>query len=99
MYNFGQQIIKVNGENGARAYQMMPNSSALLLDETAPLVWLKETDAVGYPSLSAFKIEPYTPEPKPDLKQLMERLISLEERLNSNEQQQSHRTSNEKKQQ
>ena len=26
------EIVKVNGENGARAYQLAPNSSALLLD-------------------------------------------------------------------
>ena len=30
------EIVKVNGENGARAYQLAPNSSALLLDESAP---------------------------------------------------------------
>lgn len=97
MYGYGQQIIKVNGENGARAYQMMPNSSALLLDETAPLVWLKETDSVGYPTLSAFKIEPYVPEPQPDFKELMDRITSLEERLKNNEQ--SHRNGNAQKQQ
>lgn len=97
MYGYGQQIIKVNGENGARAYQMMPNSSALLLDETAPLVWLKETDSVGYPTLSAFKIEPYVPEPQPDYKELMNRIASLEERLKNNEQ--SHRNGNAQKQQ
>ena len=28
------QVTRVNGENGARAYQIGPNSSALLLDES-----------------------------------------------------------------
>ena len=98
MYGYGQQIIKVSGENGARAYQMMPNSSALLLDETAPLIWLKETDSVGYPTLNAFKIEPYVPEPQPDFNELMKRLTSIEERLEKNEQQ-SHRNGNAQKQQ
>lgn len=32
-----QQVIKVNGRNGAEAYQMSPNSSVLLLDESAPV--------------------------------------------------------------
>ena len=32
------EIIKVNGKGGAEAYQMGVNSSALLLDETAPIV-------------------------------------------------------------
>lgn len=45
-------ITKVSGENGAKAFGMAPNSSALLLDETAPLVWLKTTDGAGYPTLT-----------------------------------------------
>ena len=57
-----QEIVKVNGEGGAKAYQMPPNSSALLLDETQPIIWLKTTDGAGYPAISAYKIEPYTPE-------------------------------------
>ena len=39
-----QEVVRVNGEGGANAYQLMPNSSALLLDETAPIVWLVTTD-------------------------------------------------------
>ena len=37
------EIVRVNGENGARAYQMPPSSNALLLDEANPLVWLVQT--------------------------------------------------------
>ena len=33
-----QEVVRVNGKNGAEAYQMAPNSSILLLDETAPIV-------------------------------------------------------------
>lgn len=64
-YSYSQQkqeIIKVNGEAGARAYQLPPNSSILLLDESQPLIWLKITDGAGYPTLTSYKIEPYTPE-------------------------------------
>lgn len=32
------EIVKVNGENGARAYQLAPNSSALLLDELMDVI-------------------------------------------------------------
>ena len=38
------EVIQVNGENGARAFAMAPNSSALLMDATAPIVWLCTTD-------------------------------------------------------
>lgn len=77
-----QQIIKVNGENGARAYQMPPNSSALLLDESEPIVWLKQTDGAGYPTLTPYKIEPYTPEPVPDMRDLETRIAKLEGLMN-----------------
>ena len=33
-----QEVVRVNGRNGANAYQMAPNSSILLLDETAPII-------------------------------------------------------------
>lgn len=73
-----QQIIKVNGEGGAKAYQMAPNSSALLLDETAPRIWLKTTDGAGYPSMSAYKLEPYNPEPEKDIEGIIKRIEKLE---------------------
>jgi len=33
-------IIQVNGEAGARNFRMAPNSTALLLDKTASIIWL-----------------------------------------------------------
>lgn len=41
------EIIRVNGENGAQALQMSPNSEAIVLDDTAPMVWLCQTDGVA----------------------------------------------------
>lgn len=76
-----QQIVKVNGEPGARAYQMAPNSSVLLLDELQPIVWLKTTDGAGYPQLTPYRIEPYEREPEPDLRSIEERITRLEEAL------------------
>lgn len=77
-----QQIIQVTGEPGARALQMQPNCSALLLDETAPIVWLAQTDGAGYKTVTPYKIEKYTPEPEPDIKDLMARIARLEEQIN-----------------
>ncbi len=37
------EVVTVNGENGAQAYPLAPNSSALLLDESQPLVRLSAT--------------------------------------------------------
>ena len=77
-----QEVVRVNGKNGAEAYVMSPNSSVLLLDETAPLVWLKTTDGAGYPSLTPYTITPYKAEAEPDFKSLEERISKLEEALN-----------------
>lgn len=52
-------VVTVNGENGAQAYPLAPNSSALLLDESQPLVWLVKTDGAGYKTVSAFNITPH----------------------------------------
>lgn len=52
------QITKVNGENGAKAFQMPPNSSIILLDESNPKVYIKETDGASYPKLSVYKLVP-----------------------------------------
>ncbi len=60
-----QNIVRVNGTNGASAYQMGINSSVLLLDETQPVVWLKTTDGAGYPTVQGYKISPLE-EPKPE---------------------------------
>lgn len=75
-------ITKVSGENGAKAFGMAPNSSALLLDETAPLVWLKTTDGAGYPTLTPYTITPYKASPPVDVNSLENRVKRLEEMLN-----------------
>ena len=54
-----QEVVRVNGKNGAEAFQMLPNSSILLLDETAPIVWLKTTDGAGYPTITPYDISPH----------------------------------------
>lgn len=82
MYFGQQQVVRVNGEPGARTYQMGPNCSALLLDENNPIVWLVCTDGAGYKTVTPYKIEQYVPEPEPDLASIMERLERLEARLN-----------------
>lgn len=78
-----QEIIKVNGENGAKAFQLAPNCSALLLDENNPLVWLVQTDGAGYKTVSPYTISPYQPAPPIDINDIDARLKKLEEKLNA----------------
>jgi hypothetical protein len=76
------EIIRVNGEGGARAYQMPPNSNALLLDEANPLVWLVQTDGAGYKTVTPYTITPYQAAPAPDLGTLEQRITRLEGMIN-----------------
>ena len=62
---------------------MLPNSQALLLDDTAPLVWLAQTDGAGYKTITPYSIAPYQPEPEITVKDLDERLKRIEEVLNA----------------
>ena len=79
-----QEVVRVNGKNGAQAFQLPPNSSILLLDETAPIVWLKTTDGAGYPTITPYDINPHQTETSQqkfdiDIKPLQERISKLEE--------------------
>ena len=79
-----QQVVRVSGENGARAYQMGPNSSALLLDETGTMVWLCTSDGAGYRTVSAYDITPHQATQAPDYGTLESRITKLEEIVNGN---------------
>ena len=77
------QVVKVNGENGARAYQIGANSSALLLDESGLMVWLVTSDGAGYKTVSAYDITPHQTAPAPDYGSLEGRIKRLEEIVNA----------------
>ena len=64
------QVVRVNGENGARAYQIGANSSALLLDESGAMVWLVTTDGAGYKTVAPYDIVPHQSAPAPDFSAL-----------------------------
>lgn len=42
-----ESITRVTGEEGAKAYQMAPNSSAALFDGNEDIFYLKTTDGAG----------------------------------------------------
>ena len=76
-----QEVVKVNGEGGARAFPLGANSSALLLDESGVIVWLVVTDGAGYKTVSPFDITPHQAAPQPDYGNLEERITRLEEMM------------------
>lgn len=60
MYNYynNQQLIRVTGLEGAKAYQMTPNSAVALFDGNEDIFYIKTTDGAGFPTIRAFKFEP-----------------------------------------
>ena len=77
-----QQVVRVNGENGARSYQIGANSSAMLLDESGEIVWLVTSDGAGYKTVSAYDIMPHKAEPPKEYTDLESRVRKLEDMMN-----------------
>lgn len=72
------EVIRVNGRAGAEAFQMGENSSVLLLDETANIIWFAQTDGAGYKTLTPFTITQYVEQPPVDVNVLNDRVAQLE---------------------
>lgn len=79
-----QEVIKVNGRGGANAFNLAPDSSVLLLDTSAPIVWLVQTDGAGYKTLTPYDITPHEEVQQENVyKSLEERISKLEETINA----------------
>lgn len=77
-------VVKVSGRNGAEAFQMTSDESVLLLDTTAPIVWLCQTDGAGYKTLTPYDISVHKETPPEDkFKSLEERIAKLEDTINA----------------
>jgi len=74
-------IERVNGKEGVDNFQMLPNSETILLDKTAPLVWLVQTDNFGNKTVAPYTITPYTPPKQLDVNDLLAEIQSLREEI------------------
>lgn len=77
------EVIKVNGEAGAKNFRMAPNSNALLLDETAAMIWFAQTDGTGYLTVTPYDIVPHQQVPPVDINNLAARVQQLEDVINA----------------
>ena len=68
-----QQVLRVNGIEGARAFPTAPNSVVALFDENQDLFYFKTTDAANYPTIRTFKFTEVTENPRD------ERYLTVEE--------------------
>lgn len=62
-YNRPGQVIRVSGIDGAKAFPMMPNESAVLMDENEDIFYFKTTDGAGFPTVRAFSFRPIESQP------------------------------------
>ena len=77
-----QEVVTVNGEQGAQLYQMGANSSAILLDISGKLIWVVTTDGAGYKTINPYDVIPHKRPPSPEMDALSARLTKLEELIN-----------------
>ena len=48
-------LTRVTGMEGAKAYQMPPNSVVALFDDAADIFYVKSTDGAGFPTIRTFE--------------------------------------------
>lgn len=58
-------LVSVTGIEGAKAYQMPPNSSMPLFDANEDILYVKTTDSGGYPTIRAFQFTPLEQQAQP----------------------------------
>lgn len=80
-----QQVIQVNGKSSVDSIQLAPNSSVLLMDTSAPIVWLCVSDGVGKVMSTPYDITVHKDTPQPDVESLEQRLAKLEKMISEME--------------
>ena len=60
-----QNLIRVNGIEGAKAYQMSANSTVSLFDANEDIMYIKTTDGAGFPVIRTFSFSEIKEENKP----------------------------------
>lgn len=73
-----QQVTQVNGRASAEAIRMAPNSSVLVMDNTAPVVYLCMSDGIGTVSVQAYDIVLHKDKPPIDVESIESRLTMIE---------------------
>lgn len=76
-----QNVIQVNGKASVDSMRMAPNSSVLLMDSTAPMVWLCVSDGIGNITSTGYDIAVHKETPPVDTVSIETRLTNLENAL------------------
>lgn len=76
-----QQILQANGKNSIDNLRMSPNSSVLIADSTAPIVWKCISDGLGNVSSEAFDIVPHKSQEQIEKDNILTIVNNLDKRL------------------
>lgn len=78
-----QQILQANGKASIDALRLAPNSSVLIADSTAPIIWKCVSDSLGNVTATAFDITLHKDEAQVEKESILQRLERLEQRYES----------------
>ena len=59
-YNFNRTALQayyVNGYESAKAFQTLPNTNVLLMDNDNPMIYVKSTNNIGQSSIKAYEVK------------------------------------------
>lgn len=73
-----QQIIQVNGKASVDTIQLAPNSSILVMDTSAPIVWMCVSDGIGKVTATPYDITVHQDKPPVDVDSIENRLSAVE---------------------
>lgn len=80
-----QQIIQVNGKASVDTISLAPNSSILVMDTSAPIVWMCVSDGVGKVTATPYDIVVHQEEPPVDVKSIEQRITAIESTISEME--------------
>lgn len=63
---YGSQLLRVNGIEGAKAYQTYPGSTIALFDNSEDIMYIKSVDQCGFPTIRTFRFEEIKEAPVPN---------------------------------
>ena len=76
-----QQILQANGKTSIDAIRLSPNSSVLVMDTTAPIIWLCASDSIGTVTKTPYDITAHTEKPPVDMDSVEQRLVKAEKSI------------------
>ena len=76
-----QQIIQANGKASIDAIKLPPNSSVLVMDTSAPMVWMCVSDGVGVVTATPYDITMHKDAVKEEEEKLTQKIAEIEAKI------------------